>query len=823
MSRYYFRTPGWPIVLMVGCLFVLSLFAPSAWRTVRDSWQKEMLVAVPPVAENDEEDPLDRLQWELAALASPPQLAPVAPPVAERIVLDPSIMENPPLPPSLPMPLTERPELQEPNDLPPSDDVEKPQRLLAQESEPIPTTPAWALPVALLHSLEALKQLPEVNTWAVEVESCFERMAKLDSISDPESMTIMSELKKLTVAADQMSASLDDVNRPLLLRSSYGITRRVNLWSSIHELSTQESQPAAESLKHEDLQRILQLVEQRLRGIQQTEQWREYLMLDAARSVTQSPTGMNADEFRRIARRILARMDDPGLSIKQAEFFEQKPFCDLSAELRRWAGEPVDYQSLLVDLERYELDFDSQVARRIAHNYQILRWSRDAGVVRVAELLNAFYRNANVRVALSGQLINRLLPPPQQTNEESYDNILDADVHSYSQATTSLNVSLIPDRRRWQIGLEANGQVYSDSESRKGIAAFFNQAFGRFQARKHLVVDRRGVRVGQAEADASSEASLQGLETDFDGVPLLGSLVRSIAKQQYHEQSGNARREIEGRMASRASGRFDQEVHQRLERAEREFKTKILKPLQELDLKPTAVDMETTDLRLIVRERLAGELQLGAHTPRPQAPGNSLLSLQIHESAMNNALEHLNLEGRKTDLRSLYRELADRFDRKGVPIPEDVPDDVVVQFADHNAVRIRCSEKRITLTIQLAELSHGRSDKWKNFAVQAHYQPTANQNEANLIRDGVIELAGERLSIRDQVALRGIFSRILSRNRTVSVVNKKLRENPQLAHLAVGQFVVQDGWIGIAMVGDDQFSPALPQVSQPQRPGILRR
>jgi len=189
---------------------------------------------------------------------------------------------------------------------------------------------------------------------------------------------------------------------------------------------------------------------------------------------------------------------------------------------------------------------------------------------------------------------------------------------------------------------------------------------------------------------------------------------------------------------------------------------------------------------------------------------------------MNNALEHLHLEQRCTDLRSLYRELADRFERKSVPIPDDVPDDVVVQFADENAVRVRCTDGRITLTIQLAELVHGKSEKWKNFAVRAHYVPTANQVEANLVRDGVIELAGERLSLRDQVALRAIFSRILSRNRTVSVVNKRLQENPQLAHLIVGQFIVQDGWIGVAMVGDRQFHVE-EQTATHAKPSLFRK
>jgi len=775
-----------------------------------------MMVVVPPIEVSPREP--DPQLWELVALAPPAQEAVIAPPVAERIVVDPSIRETPALPANVP----DRVESPEIIDIEPLNESVKPNRLVGPETDPIPSSPAWPVPVALLKSLEPLREDPAIKAWADQVGELVDRLARLESITDPESGPILEQLRELSLSVESLAIGFEPFKKSSLFRASYALTRRIALWQRIHQLAALESPVVENPPSPQALALAIAQVEAKIGTLAQTGNWRSYLLLEPVSGMLLAPAGIDADRFREIARRLLGRLSDPSLSAMQVELFAQEPFCSFAAELRRWASEPVDYHQLLVDLERYELDFRSRDAEQIARAYQILRWSTDPNVVKVADQLNNLYRNGNVRVAFAGSLINRLLPPPQQMQEESYDNILDADVHSYSHATTTLRVTLKPDRRQWQMYLEATGQVVSDSESRKGIAAFFNQAFGRFQAQKLLIVDRRGIHVGEAEAGASSEASLKGLETDLDGVPLLNVLARSIAKQQYNEQSGQARREVEGRMAARAGKRFDTEVHQRLALAEKEFQTKILKPLRELDLKPTIVDLETTEKRLIARERLAGNFQLSAHTPRPQAPADSLISMQIHETAMNNALEHLGLEGRRTDLRTLYRELADRFDRKDTPIPEDIPDDVLVQFADDDAVRIRCAEGRITLTIHLAELTHGKSDKWRNFAVRAHYRPTSNQIEANLIRDGVIELAGERLSLRDQVALRGIFSRILSRNRTVSVVNKKLQENPQLAHLIVGQFIIEDGWIGVAMASDGKFTEDLDETAQ-HRASLIRR
>ena len=62
---------------------------------------------------------------------------------------------------------------------------------------------------------------------------------------------------------------------------------------------------------------------------------------------------------------------------------------------------------------------------------------------------------------------------------------------------------------------------------------------------------------------------------------------------------------------------------------------------------------QTTVDRAIMRLRLAGDEQVGSHTPRPQAPADSLASVQIHESVLRNVVERLNLDGRTFTLPQL--------------------------------------------------------------------------------------------------------------------------------------------------------------------------
>ena len=89
-------------------------------------------------------------------------------------------------------------------------------------------------------------------------------------------------------------------------------------------------------------------------------------------------------------------------------------------------------------------------------------------------------------------------------------------------------------------------------------------------------------------------------------------------------------------------------------------------------------------------------------------------------------------------------------------VPEDLPENVYVTFADEDPVRVDCQDGRVRLTIRLKELEQeGTRNRWTNFTVRAYYAPSADQLDANLYRDGIIELIGDNrpLPIGQRAAL----------------------------------------------------------------------
>lgn len=830
MRRYAARTFR-PLIYTSVALLILSLVAPWMWRAVGLTptpvargvspsaeptlSQSVLLVPKPPTLEPTQVAERPKPSWEpqaadiidprgseLSEFDVQPVLGNVMPPVAERIDLDPSLAEPPDLRPEPKAKSSS--DFPEPDDLPATDDLETPlPKPIDRMPSVLPAKSAgvWPHTEALHRQLITLAdESPADAAWVLRVQTQLEALVAIDSLGSDQVPPILAHLGTLAEeACTDLSPRQPTRERTLRLRAAFSIARRVVIWELVYRaaLSGASERPAP-IFDRAGLSASLAEIDQRLRGVPAGKSWRAYLRLEELGALAAASNVPDAED-RELVRDVLARLDSPRLDQQQHQFLQQPPFCSLAESLRPTAHDPVDLGGLIAALEEREAIDGSLVSQRIANMYQVLRWSSDETQVQLAEAVNDNHRNANVRVAISAELLNRFVPPPQVMAEPVVDNIRGADVVGRSESVAKLNIVLLPDRLRWRLGLEANGNVASETESSKGPARFWNDGLGAFNVRKEVTLDRRGLAVKRAHGYADSEAFLKDFETDYDGLPLISPLVRAIARGQYENEQPAAKKEISEKISQKASQRLDQEVDQRMVQAEREFKQKLIAPLDKLNLEPTPVDMQTTERRLIVRYRLAGPHQLSAYTPRPQAPGNSMVSLQLHESMFNNTLENLKLANRRVDLRTLYVEMLRRFEAKEINIPDDLPEDVTVHFAEHDPVRISCEEGRVKLTIRLAELDHAERHTWKDFEVHGYYRPSDNQLEANLVRDGNLELVGERLKLGDQIALRGIFAKVLSRNRQLSIINKQLLARPQLADLQVTQFVIQDGWMGVAL------------------------
>ncbi len=659
----------------------------------------------------------------------------------------------------------------------------------------------WHEPKALLEALDELSGNRHCAAWSKEVMHGVRQLgAAITSHGpgSPQASAAMGRLDRLVDACYEMAERISDPALARKLRQTgHALRRRLDVWQMLPAFA-QPRPLDAEIVEKEKAQLALCVreVDALTAGAPEGQAWREFLLLDALRKAAQ-PAAPPA-ESRVLAEEVLYRLTYSQMSARQRAFVSRSPIGALEAQLRRLAVRPVDASDLLADLERYEQSRLPSHARQLAVDILWLANSPLAEHQQLGQRLETHYRNANLRISVSAELLNRLLPKQPVQCAPVYDKVLGLPVYGQSLTTTHVAVRLVPDPTRIRMALEVTGEVASSTASSSGPATFYNNSTAYYFARKPIEVDLSGVRLEPVEVQVSTHMQLADVETEFDGVPLFGALAKGIARSQHEQKRPAAVREIKQKIAHKARETIEREATARLREAADRVNQRAIAPLHSLALEPQIISAETTEQRFAVRLRMAGKEHLGSHTPRPQAPVDSLASVQIHETAINNALQQLKLDGKTFTLPQLIEHVAAKLDYLAPWETNTDHDDVQITFAPEDAVRVQCHNGQMVLTLGIARLSKPPR-YWENFQVQAVYVPEVNGCSAELSRHGIIQLAGQRLNLGAQIALRGIFSRVFSKKTPWNITPDRLATAPELADLEVTQFTIDDGWIGVAI------------------------
>ena len=286
------------------------------------------------------------------------------------------------------------------------------------------------------------------------------------------------------------------------------------------------------------------------------------------------------------------------------------------------------------------------------------------------------------------------------------------------------------------------------------------------------------------------------VSTSFDSVPLMGSLLRTLARNQHAENLPAANREVAQKIIWQSCRQTDEESERKFAELAGMIEEKVWNPLVQLGLNPSPF-METTEDRAILRLRLHADAQLAAHTPRPREPENSLLGVQIHQSTLNNAFDRLNIGGHRLSLEDLFVRVQERLGLEPA-VPEDIPEGVSVTFEAVDPLRVEFADGLVEVRVAIDALESGRRD-WYDVIGRVSYKPVLVGNQVLLERDGPIRIGGPGHRGRIEFALRTIFGKIFPKERPLPVLPKKITEHPRLQELVAAQAVSWDGWFAMAL------------------------
>jgi hypothetical protein len=482
-----------------------------------------------------------------------------------------------------------------------------------------------------------------------------------------------------------------------------------------------------------------------------------------------------------------------------------------------------DTSRLLAALEGFEATRLPRDAAAAHVALAALASSPAASTPAVTRAVSDHYLAANVRIAVHHGLVSRLLPEASVSSGPLRDVILGRQVRGTRTVEQSTNVRFIPDPDRIHMELLVNGDVASRTVTESGPVTIHSRGAATFVVRKPIMVSAGGLAFGTALASASNQARLANIQTGFDSVPIMGQIVRNIARNQHDEARQEASREVNEKIIMNARREVDAQVEPRFTEMAATIRGRAWDPLVRLGLDPTPVKLETTASVASARLRLAGDGQFAAHTPRPRPPEEALLAVQFHESAVNNACERLGIAGRRLRLEEFVMLICERL---GVEPrqPDDLPEGVTVTFAAEQPVRIECRDGLMHVRVALDALESGRRN-WYDIIAQVAYRPVRSGVQVSLEREGPVQLSGPGHQGRMELALRTVFGKIFVKERPIAILPAKLATHPGLADVQAVQAVCADGWFALALAESAPVAatpPPTPVAEQPSR-RLLRR
>jgi hypothetical protein len=660
-------------------------------------------------------------------------------------------------------------------------------------------------------------ELSPVEAWHRDVTGELMSLWGLDSLSDEQSRLALERLTSLIIVGENLADSLDDAELSYKLRTAlYALQRRVTVWQAIwtalQKPDIQLVDMRASSLTSADIRKSLQQVRDLVSQTGDAEGWSNYLLLQEIDDVlaNESPSSKSTGP---VARRFLARVTWQRLTDEQIDFLYREQIVKLREQLYPWAQQPVNYRRMLVELELLEEDPINRCRASLADSLQSLRFSPQPELVHVAHVMNDYYRNANMRLAVSKSFVERMLPKRDWESRPVRQNILGADTRGTSQVLTQLSLDFIPSSDSWQVDIGVNGKIMAQTRATKGPATVYNSQNTDVQTSRSLRLDPQELVVLQkGEANVQLNDRLKKFETSFDSLPVINQFFRAIVAQQVEQQRGVAQQLAKRIVKTQVDREFDKTLETQLAEAEDRLVEKVLDPLTKLNLSPLVVDLQTTEQRLLVRYRVAAQTQLAAHTPRPRAPSDSELSVQLHQSALNNTIAQFGLGDRLWPLAELCEKMVNVFGDGSMGVGDDIPENVFIRFAPYRPISVEFDRGKVWITLRIAELHQEGGIHLERFIVRTSYLADVSGLQAGLIHDGPISIDGYRLGIRERVPIRLIFSKVFSKQNYIPVLAPKISEDPRLSGLAVSQLEFRDGWLALAL--SSEHSPHIANVQR---------
>lgn len=511
-----------------------------------------------------------------------------------------------------------------------------------------------------------------------------------------------------------------------------------------------------------ELQEAINFLNSRLQTAgPEAEDWRKYLMWEELQKELAKPAGPDLGALDKIYARFAAGYE--GLELV---WFEA-----VSDALRQYLNTaraiddkdlPEQYRKLLDELakhlEAYLKEPSPEEASAIATGVE---WLQSAGQAKgLIEAIRANFVRPNMYAQASCGLVAAAVARAVDEIQPVEDCILEVAIRGTGHARGQATAQLIPNPERAQINIVFNGTVNSNTIGfAERNVRVFSTGITQILTRKPVFLEPERIWAMASAGDAQTQ-------TNIDDIEAQRRIVERIAWRRARQQQPLADAIAAQHAAQRANAQADAQGDPQVARADQRYQTQVRQPLYERNIYPQMLRYFTTAEAVHAVGLEGGPADLGASTVPPPVAQPLDLTVQLHESMVNNMIEGLfggavmTEERFQKNLTELFGTLPERFKS------DDDGESWTITFARRQPISVHFKGAN-EFSITVRGRSYARDDeRYPGMNVTANYRIEQTPEGAKAIRQGAIEIyppgfqpGGEKkLSVRQQV-LRDLLER----------------------------------------------------------------
>lgn len=363
--------------------------------------------------------------------------------------------------------------------------------------------------------------------------------------------------------------------------------------------------------------------------------------------------------------------------------------------------------------------------------------------------LKELYSRPNMRVWFAERFVQQLVEEPIDEYQPVRDCILGTSIYGTAHFVGESKVELLPADGAVRMKLTVVGQAVSNNVGYRRPVRLRSKGYAGLCVTQTLSASDSGVTFDPTYVDVN-------LKTELTAIEHRSRLVRRIAWRKAGQSKGRADRIATERMRQKLRDQFDRDVQQRAAGAGDPM-SRVRPVLQRLEFPEPERELRSTDDAIYFRSVLRRGDQVGSAVSPPEFPTEHNAVVQIHESAIDNALSHL-LAGRTVREEQIEKLLADAG--RQMPEKEKDEDPFVIDFASVRPIVFEARDDKLRFGVRATRFSQGARELKQSLIIAAQYAPASTpEGKVILIRDGKVQVSfpgRKRLSL-GQAGLRRVI------------------------------------------------------------------